>query len=54
MKEKDKTIISIQIPDFVVQQLKDKAKEECTSVSYLIRKLIIKWLREEDNNSGNR
>lgn len=42
-------IISIQIPDFAYEWLKAKAKEECTSVSYLIRKLIIRDINEEED-----
>lgn len=43
---KEKVIISVQLPEFAVEYLKKKAEEECTSVSYLIRKLIIKDINE--------
>lgn len=46
--EKDKTIISVQLPGFVFNWLKKKAEEECTSVSYIIRKLLIEKIREEE------
>ena len=39
--EKDKTIISLQLPDFVIDWLKQKAKEECTSMSYIVRRTLI-------------
>lgn len=45
----DKTIISVQLPDFVLEYLKEKAKEECTSVSYLIRKLIIEDINKRES-----
>ena len=47
----DKTIISLQLPDFVHEWLKKKAKEECTSVSYLIRKLVIREINEQEKEN---
>lgn len=47
MEEKDKVIITIQIPIEIYNQLKLKAKEDCSSVSYLVRKYMIKGLRED-------
>ena len=41
-------IISVQIPRENLAQLKLLAREECTSVSYLIRKALLKFIREED------
>ena len=41
-------IISIQVPDFAYEWLKQKAKEECTSVSYLIRRLVLEDIRERE------
>lgn len=41
-KDDDKIVISLQIPIEFYNYLKKKADEECTSVSYLIRKMIIK------------
>ena len=51
----DKTgcsIISVQLPNFVIDWLKKTANEECTSVSYIIRKILIqeKRLSEDENN----
>lgn len=40
-------IISLQIPETFYNYLKKKAYEECTSVSYIIRKMIIKDITEE-------
>lgn len=42
MFRKGAIIISVQIPFEFYDYLKNKAQEECTSVSYLIRKMIIK------------
>lgn len=44
----EKSIISIQLPDFAVEWLKQRAKEECTSVSYIIRRLIIQDINKEE------
>ena len=41
-KEDDKIVISLQIPNEFYDYLKKKATEECTSVSYLVRKMIIR------------
>lgn len=51
----DKTgcsIISLQLPNFVIDWLKKTANEECTSVSYIIRRILIqeKRLSEDENN----
>ena len=44
----DKLIISVQIPKDFYIILKQKAEEECTTVSFLIRRMIIKDIREGD------
>ena len=40
--------MSLQIPEDTYYKLKEIAKEECTSVSYLIRKALIKTIREDN------
>lgn len=42
----NKVIISLQIPKDFYEILKEKANEECTTVSFLIRRMIIKDIRE--------
>lgn len=42
MYRKGAALISVQIPNEFYDYLKKKAYEECTSVSYLIRRMIIK------------
>lgn len=51
-KEDDKIVISLQIPAEFYNYLKKKAAEECTSVSYLVRKMIIRDINshKEDEN----
>lgn len=44
----DKIIISVQIPKDFYNILKKKAEEECTTVSFLIRRMIIRDIREGD------
>ena len=39
--------ISLQIPKDFYDRLKEKAKEECTSVSYLVRRMIIQDINKE-------
>lgn len=39
-------IISLQVPEELFNYLKQKSKDECTSTSYLIRKMILKDMRE--------
>ena len=39
-------IITVQIPTEMYDKLKEMAKEDCSSVSYIIRKAIIKTIRE--------
>lgn len=53
-RDDDKIIISVQIPNEFYDYLKKKAQEECTSVSYLIRKMIIKDVNshKEENING--
>lgn len=49
----EKIIISIQIPKFIHEKLKEQALADCSSVSYLIRKAIIKFANSaEDNENG--
>jgi len=43
----EKSIISLQLLNEHLDKLKEIADRECTSVSFIIRKLIIKFLREE-------
>lgn len=47
---KDSTIISFQLPLEYYNILKEKAIEECCSVSFLIRRMIIEYIREGENN----
>ena len=42
-------IISLQVPEELFNYLKEKSREECTSTSYLIRKMILKDMREGGN-----
>lgn len=44
----NKVVISVQIPKDFYDMLKQKAEEECTTVSFLIRRMIIKEIREGD------
>jgi predicted DNA-binding protein len=46
---KDKIIISLQLPTFIHEALKKKADEECTSVSYLIRRLVVKYVNDKED-----
>lgn len=48
--DKDKIIISVQLPMFIVDWLKTVADEECTSVSYIIRRTLIKEKRETEED----
>lgn len=41
-------IMSVQIPKEIYINLKNMAKNECTSVSYIVRKAIIKTVREDN------
>lgn len=50
-QEKKFYIVSLQIPEELFVYLKQRAKEECTSTSYLIRKMILKDMREEGENN---
>lgn len=43
--EKTKVIISLQITDDIYDALKKRADEECATVSYLIRRTLIKEIR---------
>ena len=54
MENKDKIIISVQLPAFLLEKLKEQAEKECTTTSYLIRKAILKFLDEEDKDNGNK
>lgn len=50
MKKFDKgkqVILTLQIPESILNELKEKAFAECASVSYLVRRAIMKEL-----NSG--
>lgn len=47
--ENNKIIVSIQIPKDIYDKLKEQAYEECTTISYLIRRAIIK-----DVNGGKK
>lgn len=50
MTNKGATVISLQIPTDFYNRLKEKAKEECTTVSFLVRRMIIKDIREGEEN----
>ena len=54
MSRKGSVLISLQIPTEFYDYLKKKADEECTSVSYLVRKMIIKDINsyKEIKNNG--
>ena len=43
------SIISLQLPNFVIDWLKEKSNEECTSVSGIIRKILIKEKRSSED-----
>lgn len=45
----EKIIISIQIPKFIHEKLKEKAVEDCSSVSYLIRKAIVQFVNKKED-----
>lgn len=44
---KNLCIMSLQLDTSMRDYLKEKARRECTSTSYLIRKMIIKDMRED-------
>lgn len=46
-EDRTKCMSSFQLEKFMLDWLKKKAREECTSTSYLIRKMILKAMREE-------
>ena len=49
MENKEKYyIISLQLSERLYNYIKDKAQKECTSTSYLIRKMILEDMRKED------
>lgn len=48
-QEKKFYIVSLQLTEELFMYLKQKAREECTSTSYLIRKMILKDMREGEN-----
>ena len=45
MKEELRTI-SLQLPTYLYTYLKEKADKECTSISFLVRKMIIEEVRD--------
>lgn len=45
MKEELRTI-SLQLPTYLYAYLKEKADKECTSISFLVRKMIIEEVRD--------
>lgn len=49
-KEINSFIISLQLNGDLYNFLKEKSKRECTSVSYLIRKMILENMRKEGDN----
>ena len=40
--------ISLRVPEQMYGYLKDKAMRECTSTSYLIRKMILEEMNREE------
>ena len=49
-ENRTKCIASFQLEKFMLDWLKKKAREECTTISYLIRKMVLKTMREEGEN----
>ena len=49
IKENTSPIISLQLTTELYDYLKEKAKRECTSTSYLIRRMILEDMRKEEN-----
>lgn len=48
--DKNKVIVSVQIDQALLNALKEKANYECASVSYLIRRGILRELREGEKD----
>lgn len=48
--DKDKVIVSVQMNQALLNALKEKADRECASVSYLIRRGILRELREGEKD----
>lgn len=46
----DKGIISLQLPNFAIEWLKRKARNECTTVSYLIRRSVLQMMMEDEKD----
>lgn len=44
-------VVSLQIPLSFYDWLRKRSREECTTISYLIRKMIVKTMREEGENN---
>ena len=47
-----KTIIGFQVDDEIREQLEEQARREDRSLSSLIRRLIDKYLKEQEANNG--
>lgn len=47
MEDKNKCIASFQLEQSMLDWLKEEAQEECTSTSSIIRRLILKAMREK-------
>lgn len=45
-----KGIISLQLPNFAIEWLKRKARNECTTVSYLIRRSVLQMMMEDEKD----
>ena len=50
MEEKNKCIASFQLEQSMLDWLKEEAKEECSSISSIIRRMILKAMREKEEN----
>lgn len=46
MEDKGKIIVSVQMDKEMFEELKQIAIEDCSSVSYLIRRGVLKTIRE--------
>lgn len=50
-EDKTKCMSSFQLEKSMLDWLKKKAREECTSTSSIIRRMIVKAMREEGENN---
>lgn len=50
-EDRTKCMSSFQLEKFMLDWLKKKAREECTSTSSIIRRLIVREMREEGEDN---